>query len=218
MVKLSSTIPKNQNYKLFFDNWLTGIPLLVYVSKQGILPLGTIRSNRVPDFQFPKEAEMKKKGLGAVTEKVANIDGVDISVVSWYDNKIVNTISTYVGSQPMSDVKRFCRKTKCHIEIPRPKCIGIYNNYMSGVDLLDSMLGYYRIQIRLKKWYMRVFYHFIAMLCVNSWILWRRSQTDDMYLPLAELKLVLAEILTRANVLQKKKGEGQAMTYKLNCN
>lgn len=212
MVKLSSTIPKNQNYKLFFDNWLTGIPLLVYVSKQGILPLGTIRSNRVPDFQFPKEAEMKKKGLGAVTEKVANIDGVDISVVSWYDNKIVNTISTYV------DVKRFCRKTKCHIEIPRPKCIGIYNNYMSGVDLLDSMLGYYRIQIRLKKWYMRVFYHFIAMLCVNSWILWRRSQTDDMYLPLAELKLVLAEILTRANVLQKKKGEGQAMTYKLNCN
>lgn len=208
VIKLAETIPKNLNYKLFFDNWFTSIPLLTYLTKHGILPLGTVRANRVPDFQFPKESDMKKKGRGAVLEKVANVDDVDISAVSWYDNKIVNTISTYVGSQPTSKVRRFCKKTKSYIEISRPQSIAVYNSYMGGVDLLDSMLGYYRIQIRSKKWYMRVFFHFLDMTCVNSWLLWRRNLKDtDLFLPLSEFKLALAEILTRSNnSLQRKRG------------
>lgn len=207
VAKLSATIPKNQNYKLFFDNWFTSIPLLTYLTKNGILPLGTVRANRVPDLQFPKESEMKKKGRGAIIEKVANVDGIDVSVVSWYDNKIVNVVSTYVGSQPTSEVRRFCRKSKTHVQIPRPQSIAVYNAYMGGVDLLDSMLGYYRISIRSKKWYIRVFFHFIDMICVNSWILWRRNlKNNDLYLPLSEFKIGIAEILTATNSIQRKRG------------
>lgn len=207
VAKLSATIPKNKNYKLFFDNWFTSVPLLIYLTKNGILPLGTVRANRVPDLQFPKESEMKKKGRGAILEKVANVDGVDVSVVSWYDNKIVKVISTYVGSQPMSEVQRFCRKSKSYIEIPRPQSIAVYNCYMGGVDLLDSMLGYYRINLRSKKWYIRVFFHFIDMICVNSWILWRRNlKNNDLYLPLSEFKIALAEILTATANPQRKRG------------
>ncbi|KAJ8945544.1 hypothetical protein NQ318_020390 [Aromia moschata] len=179
VVKLIENVPRHQNYKIFFDNWFTGIPLLVYLSKEGILPLGTVRMNRVPDFQPLKESEMKKQGRGAYVEKVTTVDGVDISLVSWYDNKIVNTISTYIGSQPLSEVRRFSKKENVHIMIPRPHSISVYNSYMGGVDLLDSMLGYHRILI--------------------SWILWRRAKKDEaMYLPLSEFKLGLAEILTRA--------------------
>ncbi|CAH1979543.1 unnamed protein product [Acanthoscelides obtectus] len=93
--------------------------------------------------------------------------------------------------------------------IPRPKSIEIYNNYMGGVDLLDSMLGYHRILIRSKKFYLRIFFHFLDMLCCNSWILWRRALTEnnsDDYLPLAQFKLGLAEILTRSHVTSKKRG------------
>lgn len=61
VVKLSETIPKYVNYKLFFDNWFTSIPLQIYLTKNGILPLGTVRANRVPDYQFPNESDMKKK-------------------------------------------------------------------------------------------------------------------------------------------------------------
>ncbi|CAH2000458.1 unnamed protein product [Acanthoscelides obtectus] len=100
VVKLTESVPRNQNYKVFFDNWFTGLPLLVYLSKEGILPLGTVRKNRVPDCEFPKESMMKKKGRGTIMERVARVDGVDVSVVSWYDNKIVTTVSTYVGSRP----------------------------------------------------------------------------------------------------------------------
>nr|CAH7720594.1 unnamed protein product [Callosobruchus chinensis] len=190
VLKLSETIPKNLNYKLFFDNWFTSIPLQIYLTKNGILPLGTVRANRVPDYHFPKESDMKKKGRGALFEGVANVEGCEISVVSWYDNKLVNTMSTYVGSQPTTEARKFCRKTRNHVMIARPQSVAVYNAYMGGLDLLDSMLGYYRIQIRSKKWYMRVFFHFLDMICVNCWILWRRNlKNDNLYLPLSEFKL-----------------------------
>nr|CAH7746548.1 unnamed protein product [Callosobruchus chinensis] len=78
---------------------------------------------------------------------------------------------------------------------------------MGGIDLLDSTLGYYRIQIRSKKSYIRVFFHFLDMICVNCWILWTPNlKNDNLYLPLSEFKLALAEVLTRANALQRKRG------------
>nr|CAH7744560.1 unnamed protein product [Callosobruchus chinensis] len=43
------------------------------------------------------------------------------------------------------------------------------------------------------------------MICVNFWILWRPNlKNDNLYLPLSEFKLALAEVLTRANALQRK--------------
>lgn len=41
---------------------------------------------------------MKKEGRGSFIEKGATIDGVCLSVVSWYDNKIVTLPSNFVGS------------------------------------------------------------------------------------------------------------------------
>lgn len=104
-------------------------------------------------------------------------------------------------------INRFCRKSRTHIEITCPQCVAVYNAYMGEVDLLDSMLGYYRIQIRSKKWYMRVYFHFLDMICVNSWILWRRTlKNNDLYLPLSEFKLGIAEVLTRAYSSERKRG------------
>ncbi|KAJ8912352.1 hypothetical protein NQ315_014719 [Exocentrus adspersus] len=112
VLKLSESIPRHKNYKLFFDNWFTSVGLMTYLTTQGILPLGTVRLNRVPGLKMPLEKEMKKKGRGYMVEKTANIDSTDISVVSWFDNKIVTTISTFVGSQPVGEKKRFFKKRK----------------------------------------------------------------------------------------------------------
>lgn len=79
---------------------------------------------------MPSEADMRKKGRGSFIERVTILDDVEVCLVAWYDNKLVTTISTYVGSQPASEVQRFCRKTKTYINIPRPQCIGVYKNYM----------------------------------------------------------------------------------------
>lgn len=61
---------------------------------------------------------------------------------------------------------------------------------------MDSMLEYYRIKIRSKKWYLRVFFHMIDLVCVNSWLLWRRCN-EDTYMPLLDFKLLIAEVLTK---------------------
>lgn len=79
------------------------------------------------------------------------VDDVQLSVITWIDNKVVSLCSSYVGKEPMATVNRFVRKDKTRIDIPCPKSISIYNKYMGGVDLLDSMLGFYRIKIRSKK-------------------------------------------------------------------
>lgn len=44
-------------------------------------------------------------------EKVATADDMDVSVVSWYVIEIVNTMFTYVGSRPVTQVLRSTRKT-----------------------------------------------------------------------------------------------------------
>ncbi|KAJ8929521.1 hypothetical protein NQ314_017779 [Rhamnusium bicolor] len=53
--------------------------------------------DKVRERLFQKENEIKKRGRGSVVEKVAKVDDISVSVVVWYDNKLVTTVSTYVG-------------------------------------------------------------------------------------------------------------------------
>jgi hypothetical protein len=77
--------------RLFFFIF-TSVPLEVYLKKEGKLSLGTIKSNQIPGNEMRKEADMKKKGRGAVSEQIATVDDIDLSAVSWFDNKITNTL------------------------------------------------------------------------------------------------------------------------------
>ena len=54
---------------------------------------------------------------------------------------------------------------------------------MGGVDLLDSLIGRYKIKIRTKKWYMRVWYHLIDISIVNAWLLYRRVENENGRVP-----------------------------------
>lgn len=67
-------ITKQQNCKLCGDNWFSSVPLMIYLTNQGILPLGTVRVNPIHHLAIRKGNEDK--------------GNVDISVVSWYHHKI----------------------------------------------------------------------------------------------------------------------------------
>lgn len=69
--------------------------LQIHLTREGILPLITVRASRTPNINLPKEIEMKRRGRGII-EKVAKIDDIQISLISWYDDKVVNLLSTYV--------------------------------------------------------------------------------------------------------------------------
>lgn len=200
VVRLSRIIPKNKNYRLFFDNYYTSLPLLIYLSKQGIYSLGTIRRNRLPNCKLPDEGQMKKEARGTTVEYVGSADGVDLSCVAWKDNKLVTMLSTFVGTHPQHEVQRFDRKQRKTVTVLCPHIIFEYNRHMGGVDLLDSIIGRYKIRLRSKKWYFRLFYHLLDLTVVNSWLLYRRvekQKNNSKYLPLSKFRTQLAESLCR---------------------
>ncbi|XP_050305075.1 piggyBac transposable element-derived protein 3-like [Anthonomus grandis grandis] len=146
VVKFVERVPKHENHKIFFDNWFTSVPLMVYLTKNGIHPLGTVHLNRVQGCKMLSEKEFKKLGRGSWQEKTAIKDDV----------------------KPTGTKQRFFRSEKCYKNVECPQTILKYNEYMGGVDLLGSMLGYYCIKIRSKKWYLRIFFHFMDMCVVNN--------------------------------------------------
>lgn len=75
---------------------------------------------------------------------------------------------------------------------------------MGGVDLLDSLLGLYRIRTRSKKWYHRLFFHMVDVVICNSGLLYRRilkhhhrDQPESFgEMSLLQFKTELAQVLT----------------------
>ena len=70
VIRLCRSIPKNCNYIVYFDNYYTGIPLMSYLFSNGILSLGTVRRNRLPNCKFSSDTDLKKKTRGSFEEYV----------------------------------------------------------------------------------------------------------------------------------------------------
>ncbi|KAJ8891924.1 hypothetical protein PR048_004483 [Dryococelus australis] len=71
---------------------------------------------------------------------------------------------------------------------------------MGGVDLLDNVVGRYKIVLRSKKWYFRLFYHLLDLSVINAWLLYRRvSETKclnrNKTMNLADFKMEVAIVL-----------------------
>lgn len=139
VLQLSQIIPSNCNHYLFFDNWFTSLPLLRHLATRKIWCCGTVRQARLPGIKKGKhdERELMKKGRGAYEELKSTKDGIEITYVKWYDNKIVNLVSTFAKALPLGNVSRWDKKLSLRIEISCPDIIKWYNKAMGGVDLAD---------------------------------------------------------------------------------
>lgn len=70
VVHLTRVIPINLRHKLFFDNYYTTLPLLVYLKKRNILSLGTVRRNRLKNVMLPEDSLLMKKPRGTTAHCV----------------------------------------------------------------------------------------------------------------------------------------------------
>ena len=134
--------------------------------QRGIQMVGTVCKNRLQKSLIPFDGDRKRKSRGAYVKRSATTESVELSVVSI--KKIVTMLSNFVGSQPTTELKRFSKKEKQHIRVPSPKIVTVYDQLMGGVDLLDSLLGYYRNKIRCKKLHHHLFFHLLDMAVVNT--------------------------------------------------
>nr|XP_047128015.1 piggyBac transposable element-derived protein 4-like [Hydra vulgaris] len=190
VIRLSQTIPNFVNHILYFDNFYTSLPVMVYLRARGIYALGTVRANRIPKCKLPddKNEELKKAPRGYSIEFVGSAYGVDITTVLWKDTKNVRLCSTYVGTKPfqrnntssqLSKVARYNKKKSSYDEIDCPQIIREYNTHMGGVDLMDSYLGRNGLKIKTQDMATRIFYHFLDMTVTNAFILYRRLNAEN---------------------------------------
>lgn len=177
VLRLARGIPRFVNHIVYFDNFYTSVPLVYYLATQGILSVGTVQQNRIPNSKLPDKKQIMSKSTprGSYEERVTTFQNVDMSVVAWKDNKVVTLLSSYVGALPLDNVSRYDKKNKEKIQIPCPKIIREYNAHMGGVDLMDSFLGRYRIKIKSRKWYIRIFFHLLDLAVINAWIIYKKN-------------------------------------------
>ena len=65
MDQLLEEIPKNQNYRVFFDNWFSTLPLLIKLHSMGILSAATLRSNRIVGCPLMSDKDLRATGSGS---------------------------------------------------------------------------------------------------------------------------------------------------------
>ena len=171
VLKLLQSLPRNQNFKLFFDNWFCSIQLCLALKEMGFLVTATIRADRMKGCPLPAEKDLRKQERGSQSFKTdANFD---IVLTKWYDNRCVQMISTYCDPSSVGKVQRWDRKEKKYIEIDCPSVIQEYNQSMGGVDLSDMLISLYRTSFKTKRWYLKLLFHCVDIAKVNSWLLYR---------------------------------------------
>lgn len=106
VLRLAQPIPKDENYKLFFDNWFTSVPLVLTLARQGIHCTGTVRCNRLPGVNLKSDTDLKRAGRGTFEEKIALVGETTLHVVKWFDNRAVTLLSDHIGANPVTEVER----------------------------------------------------------------------------------------------------------------
>lgn len=95
-------------------------------------------------------------------------------VLRWFDKKSVDVVSSYVGLNPVGEVRRWDKKAKQFIKVKQPNIIETYNKLMGGVDLSDSLVSLCKEKMKSRRWYMYIFWHTILIAAVNAWVWYKR--------------------------------------------
>ena len=74
---------------------------------------------------FKTENELKKEGRGSFDMKVHSSS--DFVAVRWYDNKAVDLVPTFVGVEPIGQVRRLDKTRKEYVNVNRPAFVEQYN-------------------------------------------------------------------------------------------
>lgn len=177
VMRLCEDLPLNKNFKIYTDNWFSSFKLASALKEKGLLTAGAVRANRLPGCVFIDDKTLKKQGRGAFDFRTEI--GNNILAIKWFDNKPVHLVSSFLGPDPVNNVRRWSAEKRSYIDIPRPHIIEQYNQHMGGVDLNDMLVALYRIDLGTKKYYFRIFYRLIDVCIVNAWIFYRKVSKSN---------------------------------------
>lgn len=166
VLRMCSNVPANEGFKVAADNFFSNLDLVDELTSKGIQYVGTLRQNRLKDCKLMEEKALKKLGQGSHDHRVDSDRGV--AIVRWFDRKAVTLVSNFVSVDPIQSVKRYDRKSKVHVDVPRPAIVATYNSFMGGIDQHNYQVSLYKFTIRSRCWYMYILYHTIFICVVNA--------------------------------------------------
>ncbi|KAK1784006.1 hypothetical protein P4O66_004496 [Electrophorus voltai] len=157
-------------YTVYVDNFYTSSLLFRHLHGIGFGACGTIQHNRIG---FPKTSanDLPKK---AARGEMRWIRDGPLMFVKWKDTRDVTMCSTVHKAYSGKTVQRRVRNessTWSIQQIPVPDTVKAYNKFMGGVDLSDALIKYFSVTQKSRRWYMKLFLHFIDIVVVNSFII-----------------------------------------------
>lgn len=160
----------NLGYKVYMDNYYSGVELFQDLLAQGTMAAGTIRRSRKG---LPKERLATKLGKG---ESLAMYKG-DLLVHMWRDKRDVCMLSTF-HLPTMLDSGKVNRVTGA--PVVKPSTVLDYNMHMGGVDRSDQLMQYFAFTRKTLKAYKKVFFHLLHLCEVQAYILYKKNTDRPM--------------------------------------
>lgn len=170
--RLTSVIEHPNQHAVYMDNFFSSYGLAVRMKKKGFFMTGTVRENRIGKCPLELSSSMKKKDRGT-SDKCFDTNN-EIGIVRWNDNKVVTVVTNFESLDAKNEVQRRTKGSRTNV--PIPECIKSYNKYKNGVDLFDSLMAVYGIQIRGKKWYFALFTNILDTMVLASWKLYTTAE------------------------------------------
>lgn len=167
-------------HEIYVDNFFSSYDLFQRMRSIGLRITGTIRSNRTCRCPLKDDKALKKEERGSYDYKYEEKN--ELFFLKWHDNSTFTIASNHQSAEPVGQAKRWSTSQKKEVFVPQPFLISQYNKYMGGVDHLDWLIQAYRISIRSKKWYFPLVTNFLDIAMVNSWILHRFVNKNEMSL------------------------------------
>ena len=128
---------------------------MAYLKKEGLLAVGTIRSNHLQGCSLLNNKDLQKPARGASDYRVNNSSG--IIILKWLDNSVVQLTSNYGRIEPMDQIERWDKTAGEKKNADYPQIVKAYNKSMRGVDLADMLIALYCISAKTKRWYIKIF-------------------------------------------------------------
>lgn len=160
-----------KGYCLFLDNWYSSPTLYrdLYEMKTNVC--GTARINRKGMPRDLKSVQLKKGEAVSFATK-------NILAIKWKDKKDVIILTT-MHKLEFAETEKVNRHTG--EKIVKPSAIIDYNKYMGGIDVGDQMLSKFHTMRRSKKAYKKIFFYFIDMMLLNSYVIFKQNKKDRAF-------------------------------------
>ena len=87
-------------------------------------------------------------------------------------------------------------------EVAIPSLIDDYNHWMLGVDKSDQLVAYYRPNLRCRRTWMPIMFHYMDIMRVNSFVIYNKLNPNDMMKHKNFIMSLVEALLGRASGLQ----------------